>query len=98
VEAEEALGPFWRQVATAFGSAYLDFLGAWRFRSKTPAKTCLISLDFLGFSRPKRVFSMGYDGFSLEDCSVRFSPKVRGAEAEALVWNCGSAELLMGRA
>jgi hypothetical protein len=33
-----------------------------RFRSKTPVFRCLISLDFLGFSRPKRDLSMGYTG------------------------------------
>jgi hypothetical protein len=37
-----------------------------RFAAKTTAKGCLISLDFLGFSRLKRDFSMGYTGFFLE--------------------------------
>jgi hypothetical protein len=30
-----------------------------------------ISLDFLGFSRPNRYFSMGYAGFSLKEISPR---------------------------
>jgi hypothetical protein len=32
-----------------------------------------ISLDFLGFSRPKGVFSMGYDGFSRKKICRAFS-------------------------
>jgi hypothetical protein len=38
------------------------FLGYW------------ISLDFLGFSRLNRAFSMGYAGFSLDHFSSRFFP------------------------
>jgi hypothetical protein len=38
-----------------------------------------ISLDFLGFSRPNRDFSMGYAGFSLENFSSRFLLGVRSA-------------------
>jgi hypothetical protein len=32
------------------------------------------SLDFLGFSRPKRAFSMGYVGFSLKEISHALLP------------------------
>jgi hypothetical protein len=32
------------------------------------------SLDFLGFSRQNRAFSMGYDGFSLNEISRALSP------------------------
>jgi hypothetical protein len=37
-------------------------------------------LDFLGFSRVKRALSIGYTGFSLENFSSRFLPKVGVAE------------------
>jgi hypothetical protein len=32
------------------------------------------SLDFLGFSRPNRAFSMGYAGFSLQEISRALLP------------------------
>jgi hypothetical protein len=41
--------------------------------AKTPAFEGWKSLDFLGFSRPKRDFSMGYTGFSLEQFSRALS-------------------------
>jgi hypothetical protein len=47
----------------------LDFLGRGCFRTKTPAFERWISLDFLGFSRPKLALSMGYTRFSLENFS-----------------------------
>jgi hypothetical protein len=46
-----------------------------RFAAKTTAKGCLISLDFLGFSRLKRDFSMGYTDFSSKEFS---SPLISG--------------------
>jgi hypothetical protein len=55
-------------------------LGARRFGSKTPAKACWISLDFLGFSRQNRDLSMGYAGFSLENFSSGFLPLIGVAE------------------
>ncbi len=45
-----------------------------RFAAKITAKACWISLDFLGFSRPNRDFSMGYGGFSAKIFSSRFFP------------------------
>jgi hypothetical protein len=45
----------------------LGFLGLWLFRCGNPDREGWISLDFLGFSRPKRDFSMGYAGFSAEE-------------------------------
>jgi hypothetical protein len=33
-------------------------------------------LDFLGFSRPNRDFSMGYTEFSAKNVSSRFLPRV----------------------
>jgi hypothetical protein len=38
-----------------------------RFGLKAPADERWILLDFLGFSRPNRAFSMGYTGFSPEN-------------------------------
>jgi hypothetical protein len=43
-----------------------------RFAAKTTAKGCWISLDFLGFSRLKRDFSMGYADFSSKEFSSPF--------------------------
>jgi hypothetical protein len=40
------------------------FLGARRFAVKTPSQGGWIFLDFLGFLRPNRNFSMGYANFS----------------------------------
>jgi hypothetical protein len=37
----------------------LGFLGSWRFGFEEPAHKLWIVLDFLGFSRPIRDFSMG---------------------------------------
>jgi hypothetical protein len=42
------------------------------FGEKTPVKTCWISLDFLGFSRPNRDFSMRYADKSTETFSYAF--------------------------
>ena len=57
-----------------------------------------ISLDFLGFSRPNRDFSMGYTGFSRKNISRPFSAASRGAgtvacgrgHAEGQDWPWGS--------
>jgi hypothetical protein len=45
----------------------LGFLGPGHFNEKGPVYRYRISLDSLGFSRPKRDLSMGYAGFSLAD-------------------------------
>ena len=50
------------------------FLVGSRLAAKTPNSGGWISLDFLGFSRQKRVFSIGYAGFSSKIFSPRFSP------------------------
>ena len=42
------------------GRSVWIFLAGGLFAAKTPVRTCWISLDFLGFSRPNRDFSMGY--------------------------------------
>jgi hypothetical protein len=45
------------------------FLAGRRFAAKTPSQEGWISLDFLGFSRPNRDFSMGYEDLSLNEFS-----------------------------
>jgi hypothetical protein len=47
----------------------LDSLALHRSRPKRSDFEGWKSLDFLGFSRPDSVFSMGYDGFSLIETS-----------------------------
>jgi hypothetical protein len=54
--------------------------------AKTPVYEGWKSLDFLGFSRPNRAFSMGYAGFSLKEksralCRGSGSIDVTGASA-----------------
>ena len=44
-------------------------LARFRFVAKTPGFECWISLDFLGFSRPNRDFSMGYADKASENFS-----------------------------
>jgi hypothetical protein len=44
----------------------LDFLGGAPFRCENAGFWDWKSLDFLGFSRSNRDFSMGYTGFSLK--------------------------------
>jgi hypothetical protein len=44
-------------------------LGAGRLSAKAPVFGGWKSLDFLGFSRQNRAFSMGYAGFSLKEIS-----------------------------
>ena len=48
-----------------------------RFAAKHPEHGVWISLDFLGFSRPNRDLSMGYEGFSAKNFSSRFFRSVR---------------------
>jgi hypothetical protein len=50
---------------------HLGFLGVGRFAAKAPDSERWISLDFLGFSRANRDFSMGYAGFSREEFFAR---------------------------
>src|ERR1700683_2882228 len=58
--------------ATSVRSIRLGFLGPWPFRCEDPARRGWISLDFLGFSRPNRDFSMGYADFSGDNLSRAF--------------------------
>jgi hypothetical protein len=57
----------------------LGFLGARRFGRENLIFEGWKSLDFLGFSRPKRDFSMGYAGFSLKEKSCALLPLVAAA-------------------
>jgi hypothetical protein len=60
-------------------SIRLGFLAALPFRREDHADEGWISLDFLGFSRPNRDFSTGYEARSGEKFNSRFSRGVRGA-------------------
>jgi hypothetical protein len=53
------------------------------FAVKTPGYDRWISLGFLGFSRPKRDFSMVYAGKTVENFSRAFSRDVRSATTGA---------------
>jgi hypothetical protein len=73
----------------------LDFLGSHRFAAKTPDYEGWISLDFLGFPRPNRDFSMGYTRFSAKIFSRAFvvakglskrRPTIRHAEEMDCSW------------
>jgi hypothetical protein len=75
------------------------FLAPGRFAAKTPAHACWISLDFLGFSRPNRDFSMSYAVFLPEEFFLALCPWRRETpEWAGVVLACGSAGLFMGRA
>jgi hypothetical protein len=50
------------------------FLGSGRLAAKTLLYEGWKGLDFLGFSRPNRAFSMGYAGFSLKEISRALLP------------------------
>jgi hypothetical protein len=72
------------------------FLGRRRFGEKTPDYGGLISLDFLGFSRPNRDFSMGYEDFPRKNFSGPLPPRRARLEREARRPRpYGSAEISM---
>jgi hypothetical protein len=60
----------------------LGFLGRGLVAAKTLVYEDWKSLNFLGFSRPKRAFSMGYAGFSLKEKSRAFLPALRAPPAQ----------------
>jgi hypothetical protein len=60
------------------------FSGRGRLAVKTPIYDYWIFLDFLGFSRPNRDFSMGYAGFSQEDFASRSVRDVTGVTTAGL--------------
>jgi hypothetical protein len=57
----ESVWLLWRRAATLVRSIRLGFLGSWLFRCENRDQEGWISLDFLGFSRPNRDLSMGYE-------------------------------------
>jgi hypothetical protein len=69
-----------------------------RFAAKTADYEGWISLDFLGFSRPNRDFSMGYADEAGNVFRSPFSALVEAMEREHAVWTCGRAGLFMGQA
>jgi hypothetical protein len=77
--------PYWPRGPPAC-SIDLGFLGPSRFCPGRPENKAWISLDFLGFSRPNRDFSMSYAGFSAKKISrAPFATRRRaGTEAGIL--------------
>jgi hypothetical protein len=59
---------------TSARSIVWDFLARGCFAAKTPDHKGFISLDFLGFSRPNRDFSMGYAAFRRKKISRALLP------------------------
>jgi hypothetical protein len=56
------------------------------------------SLDFLGFSRTNRAFSMGYAGFSLKEISRGLCCHGGGVGTSASMFGKEKREMLIGRA
>jgi hypothetical protein len=73
------------------------FLGSGRLAAKTLVYGGWKDLDFLGFSRPNRAFSMSYAGFSLKEISCALLPprQNRGTATPDLA--CGKDGLVMGK-
>jgi hypothetical protein len=61
----------------------LGFLGLGPFGRENLGFEGWKGLDFLGFSRPNRAFSMGYAGFSLKENSRARLPRARTVETAA---------------
>jgi hypothetical protein len=66
----------WRRLATIVARSirFWVFLDGRCFALKRPENKGWILLDFLGFSRPNRAFSMGYAGFSADKISRALLP------------------------
>ena len=62
------------------------FLARRRFAAKTPAIEGWIHVDFLGFSRANRDFSMGYTDKTVKNFSSRFSRGVGKMDPKAQVF------------
>jgi hypothetical protein len=71
----------------------LGFLGLGLFGRGNPRLWGWKGLDFLGFSRPNRAFSMGYAGFSLKEISR--APFAAEPERERLltIFACGEGRI-----
>src|ERR1700722_6602527 len=80
---------------TSVQSIRLGFLGDRPFRY---GNHLFGLLDFLGFSRLNRAFSMGYAGFSPDHFSSRFFPIKRRRDGNMWSQPCGSAGVGMARA
>jgi hypothetical protein len=68
-----------------------------RLTAKTPVFEGWKSLDFLGFSRSKPDFSMGYTGFSLEENSRPLPGPAGAPERTPIFFGGRGAELFMGK-
>jgi hypothetical protein len=75
--------------AASVARSVLGFLGGSPFRLKRPAFEAWISLDFLGFSRQNRVFSMGYAGSSLKKFCARLSGRWAARRRAQAFLGCG---------
>jgi hypothetical protein len=77
--------------------ARLGFLGASPIGRESTRFGDWKSLDFLGFSRPKLDFSMGYDEFSLNEISLALLSAAASAPEQARAsLACRNAEMVMG--
>jgi hypothetical protein len=76
----------------------LGFLGSPRFAAKSLEYGYWIYLDFLGFSRSDRDFSMGYADKIEKYFSWRFCRRARAPEGADHDLACGTDGLLMGQA
>jgi hypothetical protein len=76
----------------------LGFLGAACLSTKTKDFRYWISLDFLGFSRPKRDLSMGCAGFSRKEKIARFPRRSSRRDESRACGDGALAGLFMGRA
>jgi len=77
--------------------AVLGFLGAIAFRREGPVYGGWIFLDFLGFSRLNRDFSMGYEARGGEDFSRAPPWREWPRNGALVVWPTRKAGLVMGR-
>jgi hypothetical protein len=68
-----------------------------RLTAKNPVFEGWKSLDFLGFSRPNRAFSMGYAGFSLKEISRALLPAAAPGQEQGFV-TCKDAGLVIEQA
>jgi hypothetical protein len=76
----------------------LGCLGTGQFSAKTKDFRYWILLDFLGFSRLERDFSMGYTAFSGKDFSKALLYGVGAPERRITILACGRAGLFIGLA
>jgi hypothetical protein len=75
------------------GRLGLGFLGPGAVQPRKPCFEGWKSLDFLGFSRPSRAFSMGYAGFSLEEFLAPFCPAAEPRERRPTILGCGKGRI-----